>query len=444
MRVRHDLIDRVGQTHINRSLKTASFSVATRLVRKVAFEIEVYFEQASVIEGGSVSPTVEPRPERIVTPIVPDIAPCAPAALTLAEVSERYLNDPTSARTGKSEMIYRTTYATILGIVGPDAPANSVNRETCREILDVLRRLPSNARKRWPEMSPREAADMATAQGIAPMSVANVNEYMNKLSTLFNWAVKEEMLTRNPARGLKIADGTAAREKRRPFSVQQLQRIVDAPIYCGCVDDERGYAVMGKEKPRRSRFWIPLIGLFAGMRLNEICQLHTADVRKLDGIWCFVVTGQGEEKRLKTASSERVVPVRPALMNMGFLEYVEDRRRAGDIRLFPELRVDAFGLHSGRFSRWFARFLETCDAAADRTCFHSFRHSFRDDMREAKVDREVVLALGGWASSGFAGRVVADQYGQGFSYSLLADAIAKISYPGLKLDHLTGPAIATS
>ena len=240
MRVRHDLIDRVGQTHINRSLKTASFSVATRLVRKVAFEIEVYFEQASVIEGGSVSPTVEPRPERIVTPIVPDIAPCAPAALTLAEVSERYLNDPTSARTGKSEMIYRTTYATILGIVGPDAPANSVNRETCREILDVLRRLPSNARKRWPEMSPREAADMATAQGIAPMSVANVNEYMNKLSTLFNWAVKEEMLTRNPARGLKIADGTAAREKRRPFSVQQLQRIVDAPIYCGCVDDERG------------------------------------------------------------------------------------------------------------------------------------------------------------------------------------------------------------
>lgn len=228
-------------------------------------------------------------------PIVPEIAPFAPAALTLAEISERYLNDPTSARTGKSEMIYRTTYATILGIVGSDAPAASINRETCREVLEVLRCLPPNAKKRWPGMSPREVADMATAQGIAPMSVANVNEYMNKLSTLFNWAVKEEMLPRNPARGLKIADGMAAREKRRPFSVQQLQRIFDAPIYRGCVDDERGYAVMGKEKPKRSRFWIPLIGLFAGMRLNEICQLHTADVRKLDGIWCFVVTGQGKK-----------------------------------------------------------------------------------------------------------------------------------------------------
>ncbi|MFC3442175.1 tyrosine-type recombinase/integrase [Sphingobium rhizovicinum] len=387
-------------------------------------------------EGGSVLPTVEPRSERIVSPIVLDIAPLAPAALTLAEVSERYLNDPTSARTAKSETIYRTTYATIIGIVGADAPAASINRETCREILDVLRRLPPNAKKRWPEMSPREVADMATAQSIAPMSVANVNEYMNKLSTLFNWAVKEEMLTRNPARGLKIADGTTAREKRRPFSVQQLQRIFDAPIYRGCVDDERGFTMIGKERPKRSRFWIPLIGLFAGMRLNEICQLHTADVRKLDGIWCFIVTGQGEGKRLKTASSERIVPVHPALINMAFLKYVEDRRRSGDVRLFPELCVDAFGLHSGRFSRWFARFLVTCDAAADRTCFHSFRHSFRDAMREAKVDREVVLALGGWASSGFAGGAVADQYGQGFSYALLADAVAQISYPNLNLTHL--------
>ena len=318
VRVPHDLIDRVGRTHINRSLKTASFTVATRLVRKVAFEIETYFDQVSVIEGGLVPRTVELRPERIVSPIVAHITPLAPAVLTLAEVSERYLNDPTSARTAKSEMIYRTTYATIIGIVGADVPAASINRETCREILDVLRRLPPNAKKRWPQMPPREVADMATAQGISPMSVANVNEYMNKLSTLFNWAVKEEMLTRNPARGLKIADGTAAREKRRPFSVQQLQRIFDAPIYRGCVDDERGFATIGKESPRRSRFWIPLIGLFAGMRLNEICQLHTSEVRKLDGIWCFIITVQGDDKRLKTASSERVVPVHPTLTTLGW------------------------------------------------------------------------------------------------------------------------------
>ena len=90
-------------------------------------------------------PTVEPRTERIVTPIVPVIVPPAAAALTLAEVIERYLSDPTSARTAKSGMIYRTTYATIMEIIGADAPAASVNRETCREILDILRRLNGSA-----------------------------------------------------------------------------------------------------------------------------------------------------------------------------------------------------------------------------------------------------------------------------------------------------------
>jgi len=120
-------------------------------------------------------------------------------------------------------------------------------------------------------------------------------------------------------------------------------------------------------------------------------------------------------------------------MNMGFLEYIEDRQRAGDVRLFPELRVDAFGLHFGRFSRWFARFLETCDAAADRTCFHSFR----DAMREAKVDREIALALGGWSSANLLGGTVGDRYGSGFKAPLLAEAISRISYPHLNLAHLT-------
>ncbi len=62
--------------------------------------------------------------------------------------------------------------------------------------------LPANARKRWPNTPPRELASLARANGIQPMSQSNVNEYMNRLSTLFNWAVAEEVMTRNPAKGL--------------------------------------------------------------------------------------------------------------------------------------------------------------------------------------------------------------------------------------------------
>jgi integrase len=240
--------------------------------------------------------------------------------MTVSKVCDVYLNDPTSSRTQKSAMTYRTTFATISAILGPETPLQSINREACRDLLEVLRSLPTNAKKRWPHLSPREVAAMAKAQGIQPMSIANVNEYMNKLSTLFNWAVKEEIVIRNPVKGLKIVNDMAPRDKRKPFSSNQLRRIFDAPLYRGCVDDGNRYAKQGTAKPRRSRFWIPLIALFSGMRLNEICQMDTADVKEMDGIWCFAVSAQGsDDKHLKTMASDRVVPIHPILHELGFI-----------------------------------------------------------------------------------------------------------------------------
>ena len=431
VRVPCDVIGLAGKSRINRSLGTASYGEAIRMVRKIASEMQNHFDDLRAQRAGEGIPTRPPMKEVAFSPLPPE------REMSVQQVVDLYLGDPTCSRTEKSTAIYRTTFATIMAIIGPETPMESVNRESCREILGVLQHLPSNSRKKWPNIGPREVAEMARKQGIPPMSPANANEYMNKLSTLFNWATKEEMVARNPARGLKLAAVTAAREKRRPFAPAQLTKIFNAPIYRGCRDDGAGFAIQGAETPRRSRFWIPLLGLFTGMRLNEICQAHVGDVRQVEGVWCFAVNAGGSgDKQIKTSASERLVPIHPTLCQTGFLEYASERRRNGDMRLFPELRRDAFGLYSGRFSRWFARFLVTCDATADRTCYHSFRHSFRDALREAKVDREIVLALGGWASSGFNAGAVADSYGQGFSPALLADAIAKISYRYLNLEHL--------
>ncbi len=431
VRVPCDVITLVGKSRINRSLGTASFSEAIRLARKIAYEMQTHFDGLRGQEGGAETPELTPAREVLCLP------PPLKLGKTVEQVVDLYLGDPTSSRTAKSTTTYRTTYATIMAIVGPGTPMASLNRESCRDILGVLQHLPSNSRKKWPGADPREVATMAREKGVPPMSPANVNEYLNKLSTLFNWAIKEEIVSRNPAKGLKLGDAINARDKRRPFAPWQLRKIFDAPIYRGCRDDGAGYAMNGPAKPRRSRFWIPLIGLFAGMRLNEICQAHSTDVREVEGVWCFVVSAAGAEgKRLKTTASERIVPVHPTLRKIGLLEYAAERRRRGDLRLFPELQPDAFGLYSGRFSKWFARFLTSCAATADRTCYHSFRHCFRDALREAGVEREIALTIGGWASSGFAAGAVADRYGQGFSPANLQRAIAKISFPGLNLEHL--------
>jgi integrase len=379
-------------------------------------------------QPASAAPSINPHP------FLPNLH--GSGSLTFAEVCERYLIDPTISRTAKSAIVYRSTFATITAIVGGDMAFAAISRDACRGVLAVLRKLPPNARKRWPDLSPREVAAEAEKQGVEAMSVANINEYMNKLSSLFNWAVKEELIHRNPACGLRIVETQMARDKRLPFAMWQLQRIFDAPLYRGCRNDENGYACQGKNRPRRARFWIPLIALWGGLRQGEICQMLTSDVREIDGILCFVVSAtEGDGKRLKTAASYRVVPVHPELLRIGLAKYVDDRRRAKDERLFPDLSEDSLGLYSGKFSKWFARFLISCDAISDRTCFHAFRHRFRDGLREAKIDRDVALTLGGWTTSSGAG-AVADSYGQGYSPKLLYGAISTITYPGLDLSHL--------
>jgi hypothetical protein len=269
-----------------------------------------------MVAGGN-DQAVNASPQEASSPVWPIRS--APEILTLADACERYLTDPTISRTAKSTIVYQSTFATITSILGHDMPFASISRDSCREVLTVLQNLPSNARKRWPGLSPREVAAEAEKRGEAAMSIANINEYMNKLSSLFNWGVKKELIHRNPARGLRIAETRMARDKRHPFEIWQLRRIFGAPLYNGCRDDENGYAFHGANRLRRARFWTPLIALWAGLRQGEFCQIVTGNVRELDGTLCFVVCAtEGDGKRLKTAASYRVVPVHPELLRIGF------------------------------------------------------------------------------------------------------------------------------
>src|SRR5690606_29928133 len=129
--------------------------------------------------------------------------------------------------------------------------------------------------------------------------------------------------------------------------------IFSAPLYTGCRDDGHGYATPGQERPRNARFWIPLLSMFGGLRLNEACQLDVADIQRIDGVDCFVITERSEseqnDKRLKTATSERIVPVHDTLLGFGFMDVVRQRKRAGETKLFGEVAMGATGYRSSTF-----------------------------------------------------------------------------------------------
>ena len=365
------------------------------------------------------------------------------AGPTLREVYDAYMTDPTRDWSPRTRFAYETTRRLVLAVLGEDRPVRSITRAHCRDLIETLRWLPRHASKLYPGLGPVEIAEKSREAGRTDLiSPANLNAYLNKLGGVFNWAVKEEMMDRNPAQALKVPDPTLRRDKRLPFSTGQLQAIFSAPLYTGCRDDGHGYAVPGDNRPRNARFWIPLIALYCGLRLNEACQLDVSDVRLIEEIACFVVTEASDvdttDKRLKTASSARLVPIHPELLALSFTQFVAKRRRGGEPKLFPEVNLGATGYRSATFSAWFARFAAKAGASSSRTCFHSFRHTFRDALREARVERDIALALGGWSSPGGSGGVasIADAYGSGYRTATLFEAISRVRYPGLDLSHL--------
>jgi integrase len=406
--------------------------------------IEREFEEARARVGLPVDLRIlaEPPPERLGS--VETAGPVAPdPGMTLRQLYDAYMTDPTTDWSPRTRLAYETTRKLVLGILGADTPIRSITRAQCREMIETLRWQPRHARKLYPGLGPVEIAAKAREQGRADlMSASNLNTYLNKLGGVFNFAMREELMDRNPARGLRVPDPTLRRDKRLPFSTAQLQAIFTAPLFTGCRDDGHGYAFPGDKRPRNARFWLPLIALYCGLRQNEACQLDVSDVRLVDDVHCFVVSASSQvdttDKRLKTASSARTVPVHPDLVALNFIPFVAQRRHAGEAKLFPEVGMGATGYRSTTFSAWFTRFTRKAGASSSKTCFHSFRHNFRDALREARVERDISLALGGWSAPGGSGGLasVSDAYGSGFKTATLFEAISRVRYPDLDLSHL--------
>jgi integrase len=100
-----------------------------------------------------------------------------------------------------------------------------------------------------------------------------------------------------------------------------------------------------------------------------------------------------------------VVPVHSMLIRLGILEHLTMVKKAGSVRLFPELRPDSRG-HFSRFpSRWFGRYLRRVKIKDSREInFHSFRHTAADAFRSGHVSNDQFAPLFGHARATMTGR----------------------------------------
>jgi hypothetical protein len=193
-----------------------------------------------------------------------DLKPVSISAVTLAELIKRYESDPARAKPSpKTKLKQDAQHRLFKEVIGAKTLVTAIDREMARKLLDTVKALPSNATKRFPGRKIEEVLQLSEERGLKPMSATTANSYMSAFVALMNFALKEHLIDKNPATGLRLPnDGVRRQDKRLSLTVADLSRIFAAPLYTGCLNDEWGYARPGSNRPRRGRFWIPIIALF--------------------------------------------------------------------------------------------------------------------------------------------------------------------------------------
>jgi integrase len=82
--------------------------------------------------------------------------------------------------------------------------------------------------------------------------------------------------------------------------------------------------------------------VYSGARVSEICQLRSEDIIKIEQIWCMKL--DPEAGSIKTSGSERIIPLHPALIEIGFLKFAAEAKSGP---LFAALSPDKFGKRGG-------------------------------------------------------------------------------------------------
>ena len=263
-------------------------------------------------------------------------------------------------------------------------------------------------------------------------TAANIKMKLSRLRTLLQWAADNGHADSNAAHGIRIKDTQAAKNRRRPFDLAALNAIFASPVFAT------------GERPMQGRgeaaYWLPLLALFTGARMEELGQLRPSDVVRLSyvdpegvdqhGWFINLIEVEGEDgTNLKTAESERVIPIHAELVRLGFVDFALASGEQKRDRLFHLLTPGPYGNFTHKWGQWFSTYLrKTCAVTDKRMTFHSFRHTFTDQVRRPDIPEGVQRQLVGHSS-----KDVHEDYGSGYNLHWLVEAIKLYKIPGLKM-----------
>ncbi len=355
----------------------------------------------------------------------------------LSAVFETWKIDRRAADRTKAEFcLYVSRFIALFG----DLPVKDITRTEIKRFRDAMSSFPRDVPSDKKNLSTAALIGWAKRNPkIQTLAITTINDRaIGALSAVLSVAVDDDLISFNPCRDVKYKLKVGDVQKRPPYSIADLRVIFQSTIYSQGLRPKGG----GEE----AAYWLPLLGLYTGARLEEIAQLRVEDVKmerfKDQDIHFLDLAEMNNElesaTKRKTESSRRYIPIHDLLINRRFLEYVEQMRGMKHIRLFPKL-TEYKGKRSAVWSKWWGRYARIQFAKEQkrnpsfrnnpRTVFHSFRHSFADACRGASLDHVIIQDLMGHTSGGTTGK-----YGNGYALEQLKAQINRVDYGGINFE----------
>lgn len=276
------------------------------------------------------------------------------------------------------------------------------DRDFLRAYESKLRTIPANRnlmKIKYDVKTLDELIVKSAEHGDKLMTGESVRKYINGLYGSMKWAVAEGILLKSPCVDFFPPEDKTEREQDKVdvFEPDELQGIFSLPWFTTGTGERNKHGRFHLYQPYY--YWMPLLALFTGARVNELAQLMLDDIRENDGIPFFNLDVDGEsDKKLKNANARREIPVHSMLIKLGLIEYVKALRSTGYDRLFPEITPNTVKGHGKAVSAWFNESILNKRLKLERNrtkSFHSFRHSVSTLLKEKGISSELRAQLAG-------------------------------------------------
>lgn len=317
-----------------------------------------------------------------------------------------------------------------------ELPVTEVTQKQIVDYIRLLRKVPSNAAKRFPGIGQMGAIERNgfRADPYPTLSEKTIFDgYVAGLKRCISHALDEGLISTDPVTRLptKLTKSVSARD--RIFQKEELSALFKHPIFVGCAGADRPNSP-GDVFLNDHYYWAPLLGLFTGARASEIAQL-TVD-RSLCGAQIpHIHIAPLPGGRLKSPNADRLLPLHQALLDLGFATFVQAQRAAGHVRLFPDWAASKNPAQQYSSARVIRNFNEEIVPSVVKRgmppTFHTLRANFKTELATAGVSRQFQNAMLGHGQSDEDPSYLAT-----FDLISLRREIEKATFEGIIVSHL--------